>query len=279
MEGELEVIAEALQPIAVAMLKGNLSASALVRAAKLAYVRAAICSLSVDGKKKANISRLSVVTGMTRKEVASYLLHKERSVTTVRPKKQMEHRALRVLRVWTTDPRYKMVNGRVTDLPIEGDGKTFAALVRSYAGDVTPVAVLRELERLKAVKRGSSGRLRVRSRNIRAQLRVSARFRDFSRLIADFSETVGQVLIERERPLYFGFKDLELATESQAARFKNSFGKRASLLLDGVEHWRSREAENTGRSRESSKRATRVGVGVYLVEGQLLSECHAARKR
>src|SRR3569832_596458 len=105
MEANLDALADALQPIAGAMLKGNLSASALVRAAKLAYVLAAIRSLNTEGKKKTNISRLSVVTGMTRKEVASYLLRKERSVTA-RPKKQMEHHALRVLRALTTDPRY-----------------------------------------------------------------------------------------------------------------------------------------------------------------------------
>ncbi len=280
MEGVLEALAEALQPIAGAMLKGNLSASALVRAAKLAYVRAAIDGLNTEGRKKTNISRLSVVTGMTRKEVASYLLYKAQSATTAGPKKQMEHRALRVLRAWTTDPRYKMVTGRLIDLPKDGQGRTFASLVRSYGGDVTTAAVLRELERLRAVTRSNAGLLRVRPGCIRAQLRTSARFRDFSRLLADFSETAGQVLVEREHPLYFGFKELEIATESQAARFKNAFARRASLLLDGVEHWRSKEIGRGNRSRESFKRtAQRIGVGVYLVEGQTRAEFQSLRKR
>lgn len=278
MEGALDVLAEALQPIALAMLKGNLSASALVQAAKLAYVRAAIARLNIEGRKKTNISRLSVVTGMTRKEVASYLVSKAPSVSAASPKKQSEHRALRVLRAWTTDPRYKVSSGKVIDLPMEGNGRTFASLVRSYAGDVTTVAVLRELERLGAVTRSNSGLLRVRPGSIRAQLRASARFRDFSRLLADFSDTVGQVLIEREYPLYFGFKDLELATESQAARFKDSFARRASLLLDGVEHWRPRDNGKTSRDR-SRRTAQRIGVGVYLVEGEARSESPSFRKR
>jgi hypothetical protein len=280
MEGALEALAEALQPIAVAMLEGNLSASVLVQAAKLAYVRAAVDGPNSEGRKKTNISRLSVVTGMTRKEVASYLLRKTRPATTAGPKKQMEHRALRVLRAWTTDPRYKTVTGRVVDLPVNGHGRTFASLVRSHGGDVTTAAVLRELERLRAVIRINSGVLRVRPGCIRAQLRTSARFRDFSRLLADFSETAGQVLVEKQHPLYFGFKDLEIATESQAARFKNAFGRRASLLLDGVEHWRSREIGRANRSRKGSKRtAQRVGIGVYLIEGQPRSGFQSLRKR
>ena len=263
-------MAEALQPIAAAMLNGNLSASALVRVAKLAYVRAAIDSLNAEGNKKANVSRLSVITGMTRKEIASYLLRKAPSVTAAPQKKQMEHRALKVLRAWTTDPRYKMVTGEVIDLPMNGHGRTFTSLVRSYGGDVTTTSVLRELERLRAVTRTKSGLLHVRSACITAQLRSSARFREFSRLLADFSETAAQLLVERERPLYFEFKELEIATESQAARFKNVFGRRASLLLDGVEHWRSSDnGNNTHPSRGRRKRSgRRMGLGVYLVESR-----------
>jgi hypothetical protein len=278
MEGALEGLAEALQPIAVAMLKGNLSASALVRAAKLAYVRAAIDTLNTDGRKKTNISRLSVVTGMTRKEIASYMLHEMPSVIAAPPKKQMEHRALKVLRAWTTDPRYKMVTGGVIDLPLNGRGRTFASLVRSYGGDVTTVAVLRELERLRAVTRRDSGLLRVRPGCIRAQMKSSARFREFSRLLADFSETAAQVLVEREHPLYFEFKEIELATESQAARFKNAFGRRASLLLDGVEYWRSKQIRKT-RLREPKRPQQRVGVGVYLTESQTDPGPSLLRKR
>ena len=271
-EGELDALAEALQPIAVAMLKGNLSASALVRAAKLAYVRAAIDSLRIEGRKT-NVSRLSVITGMTRKEIASYLQRKKQAPATTGPKKQMEHRALRVLRAWISDPRYKMVSGRVIDLPIDGDGKTFASLVRAHGGDVTTVAVLRELERLRAVTRSRSGRLRVRPAGIQVQLRAPTRFRYFSRLLADFSDTAAQVLVEKEHPLYFGFKDLEVATESQAERFKTSFGRRASLLLDGVEHWYSRQVGRRRPTRQrSEQQRQRVGLGVYLVETQMPSE-------
>jgi hypothetical protein len=162
-----------------------------------------------------------------------------------------------------------MATGGVVALPIQGEGKTFASLVRSHGGDVTTVAVLRELERLQMVTRSECGLLRVKTRHVQAQLRESARFRDFGRLLADFSETAAQVLGESQCQLYFGFKDLNVATESQAARFKTAFGRRASLLLDSVEHWRSREIGNTLRSRRDSKRSgQRVGVGVYLVEGR-----------
>lgn len=278
-EDTLEALAEALQPIAIAMLKGNLSAAVLVHSAKLAYVRAAIDTLSTEGTKT-NVSRLAVVTGMTRKEVASYLPRKTRGATTANPKKQMEHRALRVLRAWITDPRYKKASGKLIDLPMAGEGKTFASLVRSYGGDVTAVAVLRELERLRVVTRTGSDRLRIRPASIQAKLRAPTRFRHFSRLLADFSETAAQLLVERERPLYFGFKDLDVATESQAERFKTAFGRRAALLLDGVEHWHSRQVGKRKLPRARPKGTMqRIGLGVYLVEGQRSSEHRPHRAR
>jgi hypothetical protein len=278
-ESELEALAEALKPIAVAMLKGNLSASALVQAAKLAYLRAAMQRLSTEGRKT-NVSRLSVITGMTRKEIASYLPRKTQAAPAAGPKRKMEHRALRVLRAWTTDPRYKTASGRVIDLPMEGSGtKTFSSLVRSHGGDVTTVAVLRELERLRVVSLSESGRVRIRPVGIEAQLRAPARFRYFSRLLADFSETAAQVLVERERPLYFGFRDVEVTTQSQAEKFKTSFGRRASLLLEGVEHWHLRQA-GKGKSARAvpARKGQRIGLGVYLVDRQSTTERQLVRR-
>ena len=78
------------------MVRSELGAADLVRAAKLAYLRASVLDLKADGGR-VSISRLSVVTGMTRKEVA--LLLRESPETQDRPRQRMkEHRALRVLR-------------------------------------------------------------------------------------------------------------------------------------------------------------------------------------
>jgi len=235
--------------------------------------------LSTEGRKT-NVSRLSVITGMTRKEIASYLPRNTQAVPAAGPKKKMEHRALRVLRAWTTDPRYRTASGRLIELPMEGSGtRTFSSLVRSHGGDVTTVAVLRELERLRAVSLSESGRLRIRPAGIEAQLRAPARFRYFSRLLADFSETAAQVLVEKGRPLYFGFKDVEVTTQSQAERFKTSFGRRASLLLDGVEHWHLRQTGKGKSDRATpARKGQRIGLGVYLVERQATTERQLLRR-
>jgi hypothetical protein len=264
----VDTLAEALSPIAAFMLQGEMSTALLVQAVKLAYIRAAVTDLELKGAK-VNVSRLSVVTGMTRKEVASLLRDAESSSRSSHPKKIMEHRAIRVLRGWTTDPLYKTRTGRPADLPLAGDGRNFASLVRAYGGDVTPISVLRELERLNAVRRTRSGELRTQPRTARLNLNSSTRFREFSRLLASFSTTAAQVLVDKSPPLYLGFKEIPVGTEKEAESFKQSFGRRAALLLDGVENWSNRHAvRNKNLSASRSSPIQQVGLGVYLVHSR-----------
>ena len=270
----IDTLADALSPIAAAMIHGELSASVLVRAAKLAYVRAAIAETNPDGSR-INVSRLSVVTGLTRKEISSLLNDalKRPGVGGGRP---MEHRALRVLHGWLTDPLFKNALGRPLDLPIDGDGRNFASLVRAYGGDVTTIAVLRELERLNAITHMSGGKLRPKPRATQLGLKSAVRFKDFSQLLAGFSNTVSQLLVKRDPPLYFGFKELRAVTEHQAASFKASFGRRAALLLEGVEHWEKRQPATKGRRiSRVTPQTQHVGLGVYVVQ----SPCSTRQKR
>ena len=99
-------------------------------------------------------------------------------------------------------------------------------------------------------------------------------------MLADFSGTAAQLISERDPPLYFGFKELSVLTEGQAEKFKQSFGRRASLLLDGVEHWQERQ---NGKSRSPGDgigtSAQRIGLGVYLVQNLNPTSAAGARRK
>lgn len=270
----IDELAAALAPIAAAMIQSEFSAATLVYAAKLAYVRAAIAETNPTGAR-INVSRLAVVTGLTRKEVSSLL------ADAVRPNGSgraipMEHRALRVLQGWMTDPLFKNALGKPLDLEFGGDGRNFASLVRAHGGDVTSVAVFHELERLNAIVRTPQGKLRPKPRASHVGLRSAVRFKDFSHLLAGFSNTVSQLLVKRDPPLYFGFKELASVTERQATSFKESFSRRAALLLEGVDHWKKRQPAAKGKRAVSTvSPAQHVGLGVYIVQ----SPCVARQKR
>jgi len=264
-ESSVETLATALLPLASLMLRGKFSASLLIRAAKLAYLRASTSDLELAGIRP-SISRLSVITGMTRKEVAA-LLKEDLPQPEAARKRPLEHRAVRVLRGWTADPLYKTALGRPAELVVTGEGRDFSSLVKAYAGDVTPMSVLRELERMKAVTRTRKGGLRPSNPKLHGDLGSHSKLKEFSRLLEGFSRTAVRSLSERDAPLYIGFRELQLNSKEQAENFKRSFARRAALLLDGVAHWNARQATQAGsrQPRKGAASGQQVGLGVYLV--------------
>jgi hypothetical protein len=261
-------LANILAPISRVLIQQDLGAGPLVLAAKLAHLRAAVEAVAPRGIRP-NVSRLSVITGMTRKEVSSLLKYGVNASRGAIRKLALEQRALRVLRGWTSDPSFKTSRGRPADLSLRGSAPDFPALVRAYGGDVTSASVLKELERINAVTRSRQGKLRLKGAKSRTNSRSSAHLAEFAHLLRDFVDTTSQVIQPNRAPLYFGFRDSVITTESQAALFQRTFARRAATLLASVEEWRARQADGSmATTRRRGGSATRVGLGVYLVQNE-----------
>lgn len=255
-------LAALLQPVCRLLLSAGLGSDVLQQAGKRACLAAAI-ELAFPNGARVNISRLSVMTGLTRKDVSA-LLRSGQPGASRDTSQGGEQRALRVLRGWVTDPRFQGPGGRPAELPLRGRAASFAGLVRRYGADVTPLSVLRELERTGAVRRSRSGRLRLVNRSGARHADSSARLAELSRLFTDFARSVTAARDGAGSPVFFGFRDHDKVSADEAARFHRSFAARATTLLDGFGQWvaglpdRRREARGTARRR--------VGIGVYLLQ-------------
>lgn len=266
------VLAAGLSSVARLMIQCDLGIGAILQAAKLSFLRAAIAEVVPAGKRN-NISRLAVVTGMTRKEVASLLARPKSLVAPPRS----EQRAVKVLRGWRTDPRFLAPTGKPVDLRLTGEPPTFTSLVRAYGGDVTTRAVLKELERVNAVTRDRTGMVKLRRRPSRKNPRSAQQLLEFSALLQDFSGTVCQIVSDRQPPLYFGFREARVANAAQAALFHRIFAGRAASLLESVGQWRNRHVPRSAKRPRTSD--TCVGIGVYLVErGRPLEQTQRAKR-
>ena len=215
---------------------------------------------------RVNISRLSVATGMTRKEVAALLGHPQESRRTA-AKKAGQQRALRVLNGWMTDPRFRNSGGYPDELRFRGPKKSFALLVKLYGGDVTPKAVLRELERIEIVEVTRAGTLRLRASRNRRSTEVNSQLLDLSRLFEDFALAIIRPNSKSEDPSFVGFKDSIVPSTGDAAYFMRRFSGRAAALLEDFERWSvGRGATNMASTQEHG--AVRVGLGVYLLRSE-----------
>lgn len=219
----------------------------------------------IRGDDRVNISRLSVATGMTRKEVAALLGSREGGGAA--KKKRGQQRALRVLKGWITDPRFRNASGHPDELRVRGSKKSFAFLVRLYGGDVTPKSVLRELERIEMVEVTKAGTLRLRALRNRYGTEVNSQLSDLSRLFEDFALAIVRPNSKSEDPSFIGFKDSIVPSTGDAAYFMRRFSGRAAALLEDFERWSvGRGAARMGSAPEHG--AVRVGLGVYLLRSE-----------
>lgn len=151
------IIRRILRPLARLMLKRGIGYGLFVEVAKTAFVEAADRDLGVPSKKQTT-SRISTMTGLSRKEVRRLQLE---SATDRGAALHKMNRAARVLNGWLTDHHYKNSNDQPADLAFEGGEYDFTSLVKEYSGDITARTIADELSRIGAIERTENGLLRL----------------------------------------------------------------------------------------------------------------------
>jgi hypothetical protein len=150
-----------LRPLVRLLLRSGVSYKTFSNLVKWLFVDVAMKEFDVAGRKH-SISHVSVITGLTRKEVA-------RVLRFARPQDAQSaekyNRAARVIAGWRRDPDFRDKRGAVAAIEFKGEGATFSALVRRYSGDMPPRALLDELLRTGSVKMLKSGRLKLVNRS------------------------------------------------------------------------------------------------------------------
>jgi len=158
-----------LKPLVRILLRNGVPYGAFSDLTKRVYVDVARDEFGVDGRKQTD-SRVSVITGLTRKEVARI---KKIDAPDDSVAEQEYNRAARVISGWLRDTRYTAADGMPMVLPFDGNGKSngtingngngasFSELVKTYSGDMTARSILDELLRVGAVERDQDGKIRL----------------------------------------------------------------------------------------------------------------------
>ena len=135
-----------LRPLVRLLLRHGISYGTFADLAKWVYVDVANKEFNVAGRKQ-TVSRVSVLTGFSRKEVARI-----QAIETPddEPIVQQYNRAARVISGWLRDERFSDTEGEPAVLPLDGTD-SFSDLVKDYSGDMPARAILDELVRVKAV--------------------------------------------------------------------------------------------------------------------------------
>ena len=153
-----------MQPIARLMLKMGVTHAEFAELCKTVFVHVAASDFGIRGRR-ANNSRIAILTGLGRKQV-SYQVALLEGEQIAEPAQMSP--ATRLITAWSKDPEFVAADGSPRDLPVSGEGTTFATLSERYAGDLPHSALLKELLRVGAVKETADSRLTLTSRSFLA---------------------------------------------------------------------------------------------------------------
>jgi hypothetical protein len=151
-----------LRPIIKVLLRYGIGYNEFAEVVKTAYVDVGSSDFGIRGRPT-NISRVAVMTGLTRKEVRRLRTKIEggEDAVMVRTTPITE-----ILTRWHSEDAYLDQRGRPMPLQYASGPNSFSDLVRKFGGDVPAGAMRTELKRVGLVDEDKDGRLLVKSRSM-----------------------------------------------------------------------------------------------------------------
>ncbi len=146
-----------MKPLVRLLLQHGVSFNAFSELIKSLYIEIAENEFAL-AEKKQTISRISTLTGLTRKEVKKAQNNIEIDLGKLT---QQYNRAARVISGWVRDADFHTKKGRPAILSIEDSELSFKSLVKRYSGDIPPKAIADELLRVGAIKNVSGNKFKL----------------------------------------------------------------------------------------------------------------------
>ena len=155
-----------LKPVARFCVRHAHPIQDLIEAAKVALIEVAAEEMRRQ-HHKVNVSRMSVITGVHRRDVMR--IAKEGRVT-----ESTSGLTGRILGQWEQDPRFQTKEGKPRVLSIDGANNEFRDLVHTVSQDLNYGTILFDLERIGAVQRTARGiKLKSTALSVKADLEGS----------------------------------------------------------------------------------------------------------
>lgn len=150
-----------LRPIVKILLRYGIGYNEFAETVKTAYVDVSSSDFGIRGRPT-NISRVAVMTGLTRKEVRRLRTKIESGEDVVAVKSTP---ITEILHRWHAEDEFLDSSGRPATLPFSGTEKSFSSLVKKFGGDVPAGAMRAELKRVGSIEENEDGDLTVKLRS------------------------------------------------------------------------------------------------------------------
>ncbi|MCG7963450.1 MAG: DUF6502 family protein, partial [Candidatus Thiodiazotropha taylori] len=148
-------ILKLLRPLVRLMLRNGFTYGDFADLSKWTFMDVASKEFGIPGRKQ-TVSRVSVITGLTRKEVSRLQKIDTPDDSAIA---HQYNRAARVISGWLRDKRFTDKKGEPAALEFDKGKNSFSDLVREHSGDVPPRAIYDELLRVGTIAKNESGKI------------------------------------------------------------------------------------------------------------------------
>jgi hypothetical protein len=250
-----------LTPLVRILIRFNVSHSEFSEVVRRVYVKVSTVDLTVDGVPP-TVSRVAVVTGLSRKEVVR--LTNEDLAEEKRPSNK-PNRALRVITAWLTSPEFLDKKGNPKELPMRGSRGSFLSLVRQYSGDIKGRAVLEELLRLKAVEQTDDKQFRLVRQAFVPVEDEADKIDVMGTCVKDMLSTIGHNIASSARDALLQQQVVYHNIPAEVVtQFRALSREKCEKVIGELNQWLSARKKETANT--TGHRIDRVGLGLYYIQ-------------
>jgi len=251
-------------PIARFLLKNGIGYREFAEISKLAFVQVASDDYGLRGRRT-NMSRVSVMTGLNRKEIRK--LRDRLEIEDWEPNPTLS-KPVTVMARWFTNQRYIGQKGSPKWLPFEAQDnrESFSELVKEVGGDVPPGAMLKELIRAGCIREVRPGVWKALKRQYSPGGIDVYQVQRFGECLHDLAQTIvtNMEQVDSGKRL-FEFRAWSDRVDPKDVRaLKDVVATKGYGYLESVDNWLETHARD--EQQVAQDRRLRYGVGVYYFE-------------
>lgn len=258
----IQSIIQILRPLVHILLRNGVSFGTFSDIAKWVYVETAAKEFGLNSRKP-SISRTSVLTGLSRKEVKRV---QEMPAPEDTEFEEQYNRAVRVVAAWRREEDFSDRRGKPKLLPLTGKEPTFAGLVKKFSGDMPFRAILDELVHAGIVEKTPRNCVRLRSRTYVPGEDRGIKFHILGADVSHLISTIDHNLQAEESQRLFQRKvSYDNLPREVLPVFHAMAAQSAQELLEKLDKYLAAHDRDTNPEIEGSGRY-QAGLGIYYFE-------------
>jgi hypothetical protein len=218
-------------------------------------------------------SRVAIVTGLPRSEVARILKTDEVSYNT----RLGQHPARKVLTAWFDNPRFLAANGEPAVLPIFGKRRSFEQLVAMHSRGIPVRAMLDELTQIEAVERLPDQRVRANSRTPILTGLTSSAITAIGERTTDLLKTLIHNVRRPSNPLFEGTALVDESDLEMVSLIRREIQEQGANFINSANSLFKRSCNKPYRAIAKSPAKVRLGVTVYYFQDDDIEDVVGSR--